>query len=98
MFFMRLFSQCFFGIGMMQCGAFEVLKEKDAGTFTHRLRKCIPNKTEYNLVREMLLQKHGIAVAYGYSLYRCSKCGSFHNLFHYQKNMMGASFLPWLPF
>jgi len=72
------------GIGMMQCGAFEVPKEKDGGLFTRRLRKCIPNRAEYNLVRDLLLKKHGIAVAYGFGLYRCSKCGKFHNLFHYQ--------------
>lgn len=82
------------GIGMMQCGAFEVPKEKDDGTFDHRLRKCIPNKAEYNLVRDLLLQKHGVALAYGYGLYRCSKCGKFKNLFHYRIKHDGGIYEP----
>ena len=72
------------GVGMMQCGAFEVPTENNTEAFNHRLRKCIPNKSEFNLVRGLLLRKHGIATAYGYGLYRCSKCGRFKNLFHYR--------------
>lgn len=72
-----------FGIGFKQCGVFETSAGSDGANVSSSLRACIPNRIKYDLVKKLLLEKHGKAIAYGYGLYRCSKCGNFHNLIHY---------------
>jgi len=87
-------QEVFFGIGFAHCGAFEVLADNETVSFSRRLRACIPNRTERNLVIDLLKNKNGAALAYGYGLYRCPKCGKFHNKFHYQIKHDGGMYEP----
>lgn len=83
-----------FGVGFAQCGIFDAANWKDEEAFLCKLRDYIPNRAERNLVLELLRDKHGTPVSYGYGLYRCPKCGKFKNHFHYQIKHDGGMFEP----
>jgi predicted RNA-binding Zn-ribbon protein involved in translation (DUF1610 family) len=68
------------GVGMMWGDLFELPLK--AGGFVS-LRKLLSDRAEYDLVKMLLEEKRGKCADYGQALFRCPKCRTFTERFHY---------------
>ncbi len=80
-----------FGVGMRSCGVFNLPLNEDK---KDGLPAYIRSRAEYKIVKALLTEKHGVVENYGLGAYRCPRCRTFHNGFHYLIKHKGGKHEP----